>query len=88
MCADKAAIVAKYKALMDAWAKEVSMSDVFHLILDWFQTWGPVELFPELYFDVADWLDEAHQGKETNDLVEEFLFGHQFKHLHELFAAE
>jgi hypothetical protein len=85
---DKFQILTKYSALMKAWDNGASMSDMYHLILDWFQTEKPQTLYPELSLDITEWLDDAFQGKETNDLVEEFMFGDTFKHMHALFSGK
>ena len=58
--------------ILHAWDNDVSSSDIYHLILKWMEAHVGD---PETTQEVQAWLRRAKEGEETNDLVEDFLFG-------------
>ena len=70
-----------FSEIMHAWMHNASMSDMYHMILNWMQDHKPEEVFPHVSADVKEWLQRAEDGDETNDLVEEFVYGDQYAEL-------
>ena len=71
-------IFTAYKAIQQAWDNNVSMSDIYHMIVDWMETWQPEIRFPELAGLVEEYLQRCEDGDETYDLVEEFIYGERY----------
>jgi hypothetical protein len=74
-----------YQHIHDAWDDNASMNDVYHLILEWFETYRPEYKYPKLESLVQQWLRDAEKGVDTNELVETFLFGKEYRPIHEAF---
>lgn len=68
-----------YFAIHEAWNSNGSMNDIYHMILDWMQRYSPNKIYPETAEAVHDWLHRAERGDETNDLVEEFIYGEKYE---------
>ncbi len=61
--------------ILTAWNENASMGDMYHMILAWMEAHvGDVEITKE----VQTWLRWATDGKETNDMVEAFLYDAAF----------
>ena len=76
-----------YKEIMDAWDKGDGMNDMYHHILAFMET-EPQKDYPKLKASVKSWMTRAMRGDETNDLVEDFLFGHRYADIRECFYKE
>jgi hypothetical protein len=76
-----------YKHIRTSWEKGASMSDMYHMILEWMQTCHPQDTFPEIAPLVEQWLKEALEGEDTNTLVEDFLFSKEYQCIDELFSV-
>lgn len=74
-----------YNAIHTAWNNNASMSDIYHLILSWIDTWKPDQTYPEIAAYIQDWFRRAEDGDETNDLVEEFVYGRRYKPIRDYF---
>lgn len=67
-----------FQNILHLWDANCSMSDMYHMILDWMQDTKPDVKFPQIANEVQDWLCRAKDGDETNDLVEEFVYGEAY----------
>jgi hypothetical protein len=76
-----------YQHIHDAWDNNASMNDMYHLILEWFETYRPEDKYPKLELLVRQWLRDAERGVDTNELVESFLFSKEYKPIHEAFKC-
>ena len=61
------------------------MSDMYHMILEWMQTYRPQDKVPAIAPLVERWLEGAMEGEETNDLVEQFMYGERYREIHAIF---
>jgi hypothetical protein len=77
-----------YYEIMDAWSRNASMSDMYHMILSWMQDTKPDLEYPQIAGIVQDWLQRAEDGDETNDLVEAFVYGDECEEIHACFIKE
>ena len=74
-----------FRRLVAAWSDGTSMSDMYHMILEFLQSVSPVE-YPDICWLVGEWLERAYSGDETNDLVEEFMYGDRYVPIHKAFS--
>ena len=78
----------EYTKIMEAWNRNASMSDMYHMILEWMEVYQQGEMCVEAAEAVQDWLRRAEDGDETNDLVEEFVYGSRYAILRQRFDKE
>ena len=71
-------IFSAYQAIQEAWDNDVSMSDIYHMIVDWMETWQPEIRFPEVAELVEEYLQRCEDDDEMYDLVEEFIYGERY----------
>lgn len=66
-----------YPAIVNAWYTGDSMNDIYHMILDFLEGIRDTA-DASIQTEVNDWLMRAKRGDETNDLVEEFIYGESY----------
>jgi hypothetical protein len=64
------------------------MSDIYHMIIDWIDTWKPETVCPSVAPLVNDFMQRALDGDETNDLVEDFIYGKRYSELRKAFQKD
>jgi hypothetical protein len=79
-------VYTSYKKILTAWSKNASMSDIYHMIIDWINTYKPEEVAPSIAPLIKDFMQRALDGDETNDLVEDFIYGDQYVGIRETFS--
>lgn len=76
-----------YIQIHDAWDNQESQSDIYHRILKWIATYKPEVVCPATAPYVKHFLDDAMANVSTNDIVEDFIYGENYKPLRDIMAA-
>ncbi len=79
-------VYTSYKKILTAWSKNASMGDMYHMIIDWINTYKPEEVVPSIAPLIKDFKQRALDGDETNDLVEDFIYGDQYVGIRKTFS--
>lgn len=72
-------IFTAYQRIQEAWNNNVSMSDIYHMIVDWIVIWKPEKQFPELTELVHEYLQIYKNSQKRYELVFEFIYGERYK---------
>lgn len=83
-------IYTAYAKIHTAWNTNVSTSDIYHMIIDWIDTWNStiVHQHRSVAALVDDFKQRAYEGEETNDLVEAFIYGKRYSDVREAFLKD
>lgn len=74
-----------FEHIFDAWKNQVSTSDVYELILDWINNHEDEIMNHEMLDLIYDIKERMSSGDETNDIVEDFIYGEQYENLRNYF---
>ena len=61
-----------YKRILDAWDNNVGQNDIYHMILYWINSYKSEIKCVE---EIDDILERMNSNDETNDIVEDFIYG-------------
>jgi hypothetical protein len=78
---------ASYIQIHDAWDNQESQSDIYHMILKWIGTYRPEAACPGTAPYVKHFIDDAMADVSTNDIVEDFIYGENYKPLRDIMDA-
>lgn len=62
------------------------MSDIYHMIIDWITFVKPAMAVPATEPVLKEFVERALAGEETNNLVEDFIYGDRYAELREAFS--
>lgn len=67
-----------YRNILQAWDTNVSQNDIYHMILYWIKSYE--KIFDTSLKELAnDILDRMNSNDETNDIVEDFVYGSKYQ---------
>jgi len=69
---------ADYKKIMRAWSNNVGQNDIYHMILDWINTYKDFIEDIEVSVLLQDIKERMENNDETNDIVEDFINGSRY----------
>ncbi len=79
-----------YNNIFKAWNENVSSSDIYHMILDWINTYRYeiYEIYDKQISDLLeDILDRMNNNDETNDIVEDFIYGRKYEYIRKIYYS-
>ena len=79
-------IKSAYQDIQTAWDNNVSMSDMYHMIVDWMETWKPETRVPTIAKLVEEYLQRCEDDDEMYELVEEFIYGDRYAPIRNAFS--
>lgn len=68
-----------YKNIFKAWNENVSSNDIYHRILDWTKTYSCKIDNVHVSELLEDILNRMKNNDETNDIVEDFIYGTRYE---------
>jgi hypothetical protein len=72
-----------YLEIFSAWNKNISSSDIYHMILDWISIYGDLIKSKE---DIDNILRRMDSNESVNPIVEDFIYGDCYKSLRKEFG--
>lgn len=80
-------IYQEYNNIIKAWDNNVSSNDIYHMILYWINTYKN-EIKNETVLElVDDILDRMNNKDETNDIVEDFIYGSKYEPIRIVYSS-
>lgn len=70
----------EYHLIVQAWIDNQSMSDIYHMIIDWINKHNK-HLNQDLLYLTDEIMKRAENNESTNDIVEDFIYGKKFEPL-------
>lgn len=74
----------EYNKIIKAWINNISMSDIYHMILEWIEKNKSTVSNQEIVAIMNDIEKRMENNDELNDIVEEFIYGVKYQKLRDL----
>jgi hypothetical protein len=74
-----------YNNIFKSWKENVSSSDIYHMILYWINTYKDEITDPYVLELLEDVLYRMNNDDETNDIVEDFIYGSKYEVIRKYF---
>ena len=74
----------EYNKIIKAWINNVSMSDIYHMILEWIGKNKSIATNEEIVTIMNDIEKRMENNDELNDIVEDFIYGVKYQKLRDL----
>jgi hypothetical protein len=68
-----------YDNILIAWDENISSSDIYHMILNWINTYKNEIAVREVLDSLEDILERMSNNYSTNDIVEDFIYGSKYE---------
>jgi len=75
----------EYNNIFKSWKENVSSSDIYHMILYWINTYKDEITDPYVLELLEDVLYRMNNNEETNDIVEDFIYGSKYESIRKYF---
>ena len=70
-----------YNNILKAWNENVSSNDIYHMILEWVNTYRYEIYDKQLSELLDDILTRMNNNDEINDIVEDFIYGRKYEYI-------
>ena len=74
----------EYNKIIKAWVNNISMSDIYHMILEWIEKNKSIVTNQEIVAIMNDIEKRMENNDELNDIVEDFIYGVKYQKLRDL----
>lgn len=75
----------EYNNIFKSWKENVSSSDIYHMILYWINTYKDEITDSYVLELLEDVLYRMNNDDETNDIVEDFIYGSKYESIRKYF---
>ena len=79
-------ITSAYQTIQIAWLNNVSMNDIYLMIVNWIEVWKPETRVPTIAKLIEEYLQRCEAGEDMYDLVEEFIYSQRYAPIRNIFS--